>query len=542
MLNTAFVVWRTELGEDRVLDTAQAMKQYGDSTLGGEPSTIRGALLPESVAHVISIMKIAAEYKTPLYPISTGKNWGYGSARPVMPSIIVDLSGMNRILSISEELGLVTVEPGVTSGQLQAQLEKKGIPFLAPISGAGKRCSIIGNLLEHGRGSNAFVDRFASLAGIEAVLADGTLYQSSSGGTSSVHGFHKWGTGPYLDGIFGQSNMVIVVNATIKLAPVPEYTQGFLLCVKDDRSLSELINAARTALQKLGSTLPSIIIQNAQRTLTRTTPYSKEHVDVSGTLSDSFVKNSLKSLGLTQWTVLGVLQGERGMVRAAHGVVKDIFRTFAVRAFFFDEKSLEELKFLNRNFLLPRRLKISLAVAPMLHSFLAHSLGKGVGKIETARRKPFPYWKSASASSVVAPVISRTSDYDLDPHGGLLFFSAVLPACGANVEPFVLAAESICRKNGLEPILGLLNFSDTSLFVSLPLLFDKANAKETSAVQNCYEELRAELLKCGGYIHRANINTMKMSANQDSTFWQVVGKIKKTLDPLNIISPGRYNS
>lgn len=523
------------------MDSETASKQYGDSTLGGEPSTILGALLPKNVAQVISIVRVATKYKTQLYPISTGNNWGYGSARPVMPSVIVDLSGMNNIPHISEELGLVTVEPGVTSGQLQGQLEKKKLPFLAPMSGAGKRCSIIGNLLEHGRGSNSLVDRFASLAGIEVVLADGTLYQSSSGAGSSVGGFYKWGVGPYIDGLFGQSNMGIVVSATIKLAPVPEDTQGFLICVKDGQSFSTLINAVRTALQRLGSTLPSIIVQNPQRTLTRTVPYSKENVEASGTLSDSFIKCSLDSLGLTKWAVLGALQGERGMVKAAGEVVKDIFHTFSARVLFFDEKSLRELYFLDRNFFLPRRLRIPHAVAPMLNSFLAHTQGKGAEKITTVTRRSFPYWKGHDASQVGTPVIPRTGDYDLDPHSGLLFFAAVVPMRGENVHSFVLAAERICKKNGLEPVLGLLNFSDTCFFVSLPLLFDKANAKEMSTASNCYKELEVELLKCGGYIHRANINSMRSIVNPNESHWQTVEKIKKVLDPSNIISPGRYN-
>ena len=54
-----------------------------------------------------------------LYPVSSGKNWGYGSSvPPVDRCALLDLSRMNRILGFDERLGYVTVEPGVTQRQL----------------------------------------------------------------------------------------------------------------------------------------------------------------------------------------------------------------------------------------------------------------------------------------------------------------------------------------------------------------------------------------------------------------------------------------
>ncbi len=51
-----------------------------------------------------------------VHPISSGHNWGYGTARPADTgtSVIFDLSAMNRILEFDRSLGVVVVEPGVT--------------------------------------------------------------------------------------------------------------------------------------------------------------------------------------------------------------------------------------------------------------------------------------------------------------------------------------------------------------------------------------------------------------------------------------------
>ena len=55
---------------------------------------------------------------TPVYPISSGKNWGYGSRARCATRVLLDLGRMNRILDFNEELAYVTIEPGVTQRQL----------------------------------------------------------------------------------------------------------------------------------------------------------------------------------------------------------------------------------------------------------------------------------------------------------------------------------------------------------------------------------------------------------------------------------------
>ncbi|HJP34531.1 MAG TPA: FAD-binding protein, partial [Gammaproteobacteria bacterium] len=48
-----------------------------------------------------------------LYPISRGKNWGYGDACPTTDgAAIVDLSRMNQIVEVNTDLAYCVVEPG----------------------------------------------------------------------------------------------------------------------------------------------------------------------------------------------------------------------------------------------------------------------------------------------------------------------------------------------------------------------------------------------------------------------------------------------
>ena len=55
------------------------------------------AVAPDSVEQVQQIVRIANEHKIPLYPISTGKNLGYGGSAPILSgSVVGDLLRMNK--------------------------------------------------------------------------------------------------------------------------------------------------------------------------------------------------------------------------------------------------------------------------------------------------------------------------------------------------------------------------------------------------------------------------------------------------------------
>ena len=100
---------------------------YGRSTLanGTTPSAI---VKPISSSEVQSIVTLANQYKLPIHPISTGKNWGYSDACAVQNGqILVDLSRMNKIIEVNEKLGFITLEPGVTQGQVYDFLEINNI-------------------------------------------------------------------------------------------------------------------------------------------------------------------------------------------------------------------------------------------------------------------------------------------------------------------------------------------------------------------------------------------------------------------------------
>ena len=111
--------FRSVVGADWVFTSDDDVALYRDaySPLWNEPEekVASAAVAPESVEQVQEIVRIANEFRIPLYPISTGRNLGYGGSAPVLSgSVVLDLKRMNRILEVDERNAYALVEPGVS--------------------------------------------------------------------------------------------------------------------------------------------------------------------------------------------------------------------------------------------------------------------------------------------------------------------------------------------------------------------------------------------------------------------------------------------
>ena len=146
-------------------DVALYRDAYSPFWGSDEERVASAAVAPENVEEVQQIVRIANRYRIPLYPISTGKNYGYGGSAPVHSgSVVVDLKRMNRVLEIDERNATCLVEPGVSYFDLYNAIQEKGAKLWidCPDPGWG---SPIGNALDHGLGYTIghFRDHFGNL-------------------------------------------------------------------------------------------------------------------------------------------------------------------------------------------------------------------------------------------------------------------------------------------------------------------------------------------------------------------------------------------
>ena len=204
--------------------------QYGLDT----DSYASGAIAPETTEQVQAIMRVCNDYRIPIFAFSTGKNLGYGGAAPVYSgSMILDLKRMNKIIEVNEKNHSAIVEPGVTLFDLYRHMQEKGyklsMEMMDPAWG-----SVIGNALDHGCAHTTTYgrDRFHDQCFMEVVLPTGEIVRTGMGAMpnsgDSITEFH-YGFGPYVDGIFSQSNFGVVTKMGIQLRPEHEaYRAGYI--------------------------------------------------------------------------------------------------------------------------------------------------------------------------------------------------------------------------------------------------------------------------------------------------------------------------
>ncbi|MFD7029436.1 FAD-binding oxidoreductase [Streptomyces sp. NPDC059917] len=183
------------------------------------PRRLAGVLRPRTADEVAALVRTAAAARTPVHPVSTGRNWGLGSALPVDDgATLLDLSGLDRIRESDTRRGYAVIEPGVTQGELTRHLS--GTDRMLNLTGASRHTSVIGNVLERGVGLHR--PRAEDLAGLELVLADGervrTGWWPAEDGPAVVQ---PHGAGPSLNHAFTQASWAVVTAAVVRLLPRP---------------------------------------------------------------------------------------------------------------------------------------------------------------------------------------------------------------------------------------------------------------------------------------------------------------------------------
>ena len=188
-IDSAAREWSVLLGAAHVKSDPQVRRHYARTT-GVRSHEPLAVLYPETAAEVQAVVRVAGRYGIPLYPISRGKNWGYGDAAPSgQGQVIVDLGRMNRIVEVNADLCYAVIEPGVTQGQLQQYLQQHHPNLWMDSSGAGASASVVGNVLERGFGHTRYGDRFLQTCGMQVVLGDGRLLETGLGhyGNAKAH-------------------------------------------------------------------------------------------------------------------------------------------------------------------------------------------------------------------------------------------------------------------------------------------------------------------------------------------------------------------
>ena len=172
---------------------------------------------PSTVREVSEILVLANRERFPVVPRGAGTGMSGGSV-PACGGLVLSLERMNRILEIDEENLIAVVEPGVITGDLQREVEKRGL-FYPPDPASHDFCTIGGNVAECAGGLRAVKYGVTKdyVLGLEVVLPTGEIIRTGGRTLKSVAGYDLTKLIVGSEGTLGIATTII-----LKLLPLPE--------------------------------------------------------------------------------------------------------------------------------------------------------------------------------------------------------------------------------------------------------------------------------------------------------------------------------
>lgn len=453
-----------------------------------------GSVSAASLEQIQKILAVSNRYRIPLWTISTGRNFGYGEAAPATPGqMVLDLRRMNRIIEVDAELGTALVEPGVTYRQLQDYLTEHNLPFWfnhpspAPIVGP------VGNTLERGMGYTRYQEQAQHFCGMEVVLADGSVVRTAMGGAENSRSWqaYRWGYGPWIDGLFCQSNLGIVTKLGMWLMRKPAahktWAAGFndvagacrAMEVLRDLKLDNVIETGLTVHVSYG------VAMKARR---------EQLYQGPGAVPDAVWEGFCTQTGAPLWSSVGTLYGQPEQIEVNLRIVRDAFTRIGGQVFTEDNATGGAMILLNN-----------------VRGLMTNELS--------------------------------LEDFGIFNYrgGGCSWLAPVVPMRATDVMRSFEVTKATYEEFGFDYIGGfMMGFSGRHCDAATVLLFDRSNPEELQRAHACYAKLIDVNAKAGYPPYRASTAFMQRTADIYGPAQRAINlRLKQALDPNGILAPGK---
>ncbi|RAH82718.1 aryl-alcohol oxidase [Aspergillus japonicus CBS 114.51] len=470
---------------------------------------------PRHVADVQAILRLANAFRVPLWPVSIGRNSGYGGAAPrVRGSVVLNMGkSMNRILEVNVEGAYCIVEPGVTFHDLHNYLVQHNLRekvwIDVPDLGGG---SILGNMLERGVGYTPYGDHYMMHSGMEVVMPTGELVrtgmgalphpESRDGSESKKPETQPWnptaalfpyGFGPYLDGLFTQSNLGVVTKIGMWLMPNPGGYQSYLITLPRDQDLHRAVDIIRPL--RLTMTLQNVptirhILLDAAVLAPRTA-----YTDTDGPLSDKALDVIAKKLSLGRWNFYGALYGPGPIRQTLWAAIKAAFSAIPGAKFYFPEETPEN----------------------------------SVLRIRHLTMQGIPTYEELKWVNWV-------------PNGAHLFFSPIAKVTGDDAMAQYILTKQRCQEVGLD-FLGTFTVGMREMHHIVCIVYDRTSPVERNKALTLIKRLIADCAERGWGEYRTHLAVMDQVMGtynwNNGSLLKVHEVIKQALDPKGILAPGK---
>lgn len=494
----ALQVMREIVGKAFVFVTDEQLVGYRDHFAMGPPEehAASGAVAPRTVEEVVRLLKVANDYGIPVWTISTGRNLGYGGAAPRMPgTLVLDLKRMNRILEVNEAQAYAVVEPGVSYKDLYDHLQRIGSKLWIDCAAPGWG-GVIGNLMDRGVGYTPMGEHFLmQQCGMQVVLSDGTVVETGLGaqGGNAAQYAYRYGHGPWIDGLFTQSNFGVVTRMGVQLMPEPPGYRPYMITFEGEEAIEPLTEAIRPL--KLAQIIPNAATSTELIWEAAVQVRKDQYYDGSGPLPISARRKIKQDLDIGDWNFYGALYGPEPVMDANWEVVAD-----------------------------------SLGSIP------------GAKIVPASRQQESVAYSYRAELMRGVPNLTEFGCVTWIPNAGHVGFGPVVPVDGE------LALKQYRRIKELTHQAGFDYFGEFVVgwrdmhHIFMPA-FQLGNEEEGRRLRNLVERLIDEAAADRYGVYRTHLDFMDKVAGtydwNDGALGKLNGKLKKALDPTGILAPGK---
>lgn len=487
------------VGQGWVLATDQDRDAYSDIYAPGPSDEwpASAAVAPGSVEEIQAIVRLANQHKTPLWPVSRGKNLGYGTAAPRMAgSIVLDLSRMNNVESFDSDLAYAVIEAGVSFYDLYEYLQRSNSKLWMSVPGNGWG-SVMGNALDHGIGYTPYGLHARNLCGMEVVLPSGELMRTGMGameGNKSAH-VYPLSYGPDWTQMFTQSNMGVVAKSGLWLQPEPEASVNLSISIPEEDDIAWVIDVVRklklenvvTQNVFIPSWLGKIVIKGQR----------KDFWDKPGAIPEWRVQELLKEHKLGYWGPQLRLYGNEDVLKAQVAVIKAAFKQHTS--------------------------------APMEESWWRQG-------------DKIPYNPVDNPTMGIPSAVALQMGDWVGGRSGHMGFSPVVPATGKNVMDQLKRSRKIIADHDVDFYASFTISGRFATNINM-LMFDRDNAEQVANMRKLFDTLIEETAKAGYGEYRTHIGWMDR-VNATYNFNNGIQRrlnetVKDAIDPNGIIGPGK---
>ena len=443
-----------------------------------------GVALPADLGQLAEILQLAEKGGAVVQAVCNG---AYGLEKAAQDKvIIVDLQNMNEIIEVDGDLATCLVEPGVTFRQLDAHIKENGLKLWVDYPGDPDE-SVAASFVNRRPGYTPYSDHFLMQCGLEVMLADGKVVRTGMGAMpkSTCWQLFKFGYGPWVDGLFTQSDFGVVTKVGMWMMPQPPAYQPFMVSVPNEDDLGALFDV-------LGPLKLNMVVANGvavSNALHEAALLGKRRSDYQGqgVMAASAVKAAGEAFGGGYWNLYGAIYGLPDNVRILFDMVRGAF------------SSIDGAKITTNG----------QGVDPRLWS-----------------------WRMGTMTGVVANPPARTAGWRGDR---ALTVNPVSPVDGEEAVRLYELSRDICSENGFD-FLGEATAIWRSANHRLVLPFSSGRSDSASRARACAEALIAAQASNGfGQIH----TDPGLSGAVAETFEKggrslLHSRVKKALDPNSI--------